>query len=91
MKRVTHVVHLLMGLVGDFVWGAGNPSSDTFANDWSKPSRRNTGDAVHKIAQSRADFVRVMGQRQASATWRDEDEDDTSRGAVQGLAGQARR
>jgi hypothetical protein len=85
-----NMVKLFMGLVGDIVWGAGNPSTDTYANDWSKPNKRNTGDAVHKCSQSHDDFVRVVGRLQNSPTWR-EDEDDTGRGAVAKLVGASRR
>jgi hypothetical protein len=88
MKK-NSLLRLVMGLVGDFVWGSGNPSSDTFANDWSKPTKRNTGDAVHECAQSREDFVRTMGKRQ-HASDRD-DLDDTARGALARLAGASSR
>jgi hypothetical protein len=46
------MVHNIIDFFSDIVWGGGNPATDTYNDDWSTHSARNTGSRMGDVAQS---------------------------------------
>lgn len=57
----------IIDFFSDLIWGGGNPATDTYHEDWSRPSSRNTGSRIGEVAQSPEEFIAAIRREQISA------------------------
>jgi hypothetical protein len=57
----------IIDFFSDLIWGGGNPATDTYNEDWTTPSTRNTGTRMGEVAQPREEFIASIAREQNSA------------------------